>query len=191
MAAVLIGDREAFAKLYQRHGPAVHRLCQRLIPDPQRAEDAFTDAFLNALRKAHTWTPKRPVRPWLLRIARNRCLNLRRDEQRRRTLSLDASAGKDPGASSGEGAALGARLSGNETPPPERVARQESLVQLREAMAQLPDSQREVIEMRMFDGLSCAEIGQVLDCKVGTVWSRIHNAMESLRVSMEKEEKSS
>lgn len=191
MAAVVIGDREAFAKLYQRHGPAVHRLCRRLIPDPQRAEDAFTDVFLNALRKAHTWTPERPVRPWLLRIARNRCLNLRRDEQRRRTLSLDVSSGKGLGGSSGEGAALGARLSGNETPPPERVVRQESLVQLREALERLSEAHREVIEMRMFDGLACAEIAQVLDCKVGTVWSRIHSAMESLRAAMEAGEKSS
>ena len=42
-----------------------------------------------------------------------------------------------------------------------------------------------------FDGLPCGEIAQVLDCKVGTVWSRIHNAMESLRAAMEAGEKSS
>ncbi len=180
MLAVQGGDREAFATLYERHKGPVYGICRSLIPDRARAEDAFTDAFLNVLKKAHTFKPGRPVAPWLYRIARNRCLNLRREEGRRKTLSLDRPAG----AAAESGESLGAVVPGADSSPDHKAARRETSARVRAAVDELPDAMREVILLRMFQGLSCKEIAAVVGCPVGTVWSRLHNAMDKLRVDL-------
>jgi RNA polymerase sigma factor (sigma-70 family) len=106
-------------------------------------------------------------RPWLLRIVRNEALNRRRSAGRRAGLALKVAS--DP-------------VSGDAAPSPETVVvRGDDRRQLLEAVEQLPEGLREVIEHRYFLGLSEAETARALGIAVGTVKSRSARAIARLR----------
>ncbi len=73
----------AFLELVRRHGPLVWAACQRLLPDPADAEDAFQAAFLVLVRRAHRLAHRDAVGPWLYRVAVWTARNVRRKNARR------------------------------------------------------------------------------------------------------------
>ena len=83
------GDHEAFGALVERHHRAVVQFVYRYLGDVGRddAEDVAQDVFLGAFRAAPAFRPRAKVQTWLLRIARNTCLNYRRSQRLRRTTS--------------------------------------------------------------------------------------------------------
>ena len=72
------GDREAFGRLVDLHKRAVYGLCLRLLRHPEEARDAAQEAFARAFAGLSIYDPSQPFAPWLLRIARNHCLDLAR-----------------------------------------------------------------------------------------------------------------
>src|SRR5688500_12610293 len=72
------GSRDAFAQLVDRHKRAVHGLCARLLGDREEARDAAQEAFVRAYSSLARYDAAQPFAPWVLRIARNHCLDLLR-----------------------------------------------------------------------------------------------------------------
>ncbi len=83
------GDREAFALLYHRYKPDVWNLAYLTLRDIHEAEDSLQETFVKALRALSSSGEIASVRPWLLTICRNVCLDRLRAEQRRPSVSLD------------------------------------------------------------------------------------------------------
>jgi RNA polymerase sigma-70 factor, ECF subfamily len=70
------------AEHYREFGPIVFRYCVAMLKDREAARDATQDVFLKLVRNVSRFEDRAAVIPWLLRVARNHCLNLRRDSQR-------------------------------------------------------------------------------------------------------------
>jgi RNA polymerase sigma-70 factor, ECF subfamily len=158
------GDMHAFDRLYERYEVRLFAYLRALLGDRRDAEEIFHDAFLNALRSANATFDDAGFRPWLYRIARNLALNKKRAEGRRER--LHEAAGQSPAASSpGADAQL-------ETCELEAA--------LDAAVERLPPVLGELYHLRN-SGLSYEQIASVVDAPLGTVKSRMHQMVHTLR----------
>jgi RNA polymerase sigma-70 factor (ECF subfamily) len=138
--------------------------CLGYLDRRDEAEDVVQEVFYRVLKST---TVPDDFRAWIYKICRNRCLDTLRSRRRRR----------DDGTLP-TGSHLDARLTGNLT----RLVRGERWQRLRQLVEALPAAQREVLHLRYAEGLSRAEIGQVLDLDEKRVKSRLYHAMEKLRL---------
>ncbi len=172
MQAIHCGNVDALGALYDRHRRAALSVALRILEDPCVAEDAVHDAFLAAWRRSETFDQARgSVRGWLLAIVRNAAIDRRRG--RFVHTELDASLARGdvhPDAGTDETfASVTARMEA------ERV---------REALHDLPDEQREAIELAYFGGLTHQEIAQRTGAALGTVKGRLRLGLHKLRASL-------
>ncbi len=166
------GDTDARAWVVSEFGPRVYRTCLAILKDETDARDATQETLLKALRKLDTVREDGRFDAWLLQIARNTCYNeFRRRRTHARPVDDDILAARpDPRPS---------------LTPGEQIDRQRlgSLVRL--ALAQLPESYREVLELYHFQHLKYREIADVLELPIGTVMNRIFRARKKMRLALE------
>jgi RNA polymerase sigma-70 factor (ECF subfamily) len=158
-------DEAAFAGLVRQHARAVFGVVFRRVGDRVMAEDLSQETFLRAWRARDSFRGEpEAIRGWLCAIASNvardhvRALRRRPREEEAAFIDIPSS-GEDPAA---------------------YAEAADSLVRLREALAELPSNQREMFLLRERDGLSYKEIAGVLDCPIGTVMSGLARAREHL-----------
>jgi RNA polymerase sigma-70 factor (ECF subfamily) len=160
------GDTDALRLLYERYGRIVFGMTYRLLGDRQAAEECTQDVFVSVWRTARTYEPARArVSTWLFTIARNRAIDATR---RRAARPVDPHEDVWTTELSPDAADL--------------VAAADEAGRLAEAMAELPDAQREAVSLAYFDGLSHTEIAGRLGIPVGTVKGRMRLALDRLRV---------
>ncbi len=166
VALVARSDESALAELYDRVGRTAYGLAYRVVRDERLAEDAVQEAFLVLWRTAGSFRAERAkATTWILTLVHRRAVDLVRREQRRRTEPLDEAVTSDPATASAEEAAwLGF----------ERA-------RVQEALRQLPDTQREAIELAYYGGFSQAELAKRLGLPLGTVKSRMFAGLARLR----------
>lgn len=159
------GDEHALVELYRRFGGLVYSVAYRVVRDHALAEEVMQDAFLNCWNKADSYRPAAgQVAPWLARIARNRAIDIIRGRQHQARLREQAPLVPLKTMSSNDHSdaiAIGQALS--------------------EAVSELPEAQRTVVELAYFGGLTQAEIAARLDQPLGTVKSRTRTALQHLR----------
>jgi RNA polymerase sigma-70 factor, ECF subfamily len=174
VSAVVGGERNAFAGLVEAHHRAAFALCHRMLRDRDQAADAAQEAFVRAYASLGSFDPAQPFAPWLLRIARNHCLDLlRRRMPAERLFELDAAQqeGQRPHELPDE-QAIG---------PAERMEKAELSRTLETAVATLPEKYRTVIELFHQQHLSYQEISKTMDVPLGTVMTWLHRARAQLR----------
>src|SRR5207253_9827098 len=88
------GDKAAFARLVEKHKHSVHGLCFRLLGGGEEARDAAQEAFVRSYTGIRDFDPRQPFAAWVLRIARNHCIDLLR--RRRPTLALEGRSDEGP-----------------------------------------------------------------------------------------------
>lgn len=153
-------DRHAQHALYDRHAPRLHRLALRMMGNPQDADDVIQDTFVQAFLHINRFRGGSSVATWLHRITVNEVLQrLRR--QRRSEEKLHA---------------LPAR---SDVPDP--ADRTDLRLDLDAALARLDPNERALLLLRGQQGLSYAEIADVLSLAPGTVASRLNRARARLR----------
>jgi RNA polymerase sigma-70 factor (ECF subfamily) len=161
------GDVDAFTILVRRYEATALRIAA-LICGSANAPDAVQEAFVRAYRSLDRYDPTREFRPWFLRILTNVAKNSVRTERRRLDVALRvpvADAIEDHHAVEGE---------------------QERAAVLR-ALLELPERDRVILACRWFEEMSEREIADALDCKPGTVKSRLSRAMDRLRAQLSTE----
>ncbi len=180
LSRVAAGEVDAFASLVQTHEERLLRLCERLLGDPEEARDAAQEVFLKAYRKAGEVRPQGQVYTWLYRIAVNHCLNKLRRRKLVRFLRWEDPGDRDdvpafdpPDGAAGPAAALEAR------------SRWQAA---RRAIEKLPESQRTVLVLIRFEGLSYKQTAEVLGITEGAVESRLVRAMRRLEAAQESED---
>jgi RNA polymerase sigma-70 factor (ECF subfamily) len=158
-------DEAALGVLYDRHGRLAFSLAYRIVGDPETAEEVVQEAFLTVWRRAETYRPERgAVRSWLLTVVRNRAI----DAVRGRAATTPTVPVDD------------LPLVALDSPEAEAIRAVEGRV-VREALAELPPEQREVVELAYFGGLSYPEVAERTGVPLGTVKSRMRLALERLR----------
>jgi RNA polymerase sigma-70 factor (ECF subfamily) len=164
------GDTEAFSLLVTRYRGRLIALAHRMLADKHgdtdEAEDVAQEAFVAAYDKRRSYRPDFPYRPWLYRIALNRCLDrLRVHSRRPRSESWDETLSEFVG----EPEPLTALLTS------EREAR------LEQAVSSLPPMYRAVFLLRTLDDLSYEEIAVAVGMPLGTVKTHLFRARALLR----------
>lgn len=160
VAAMARGDRDALAKLYERHAGVLLGLAMRIVRDRREAEDLLHNVLLEAWQSAADFDPKRGrVRTWLAIRMRSRALDLQKSARVARNAG---DAGLDVVADD------------SERPNPDHG-------RVRSALGELGPDQRRVVELAYFEGLSCSEIATRLSIPVGTVKSRLAAGLQRLR----------
>ena len=166
------GDLAAFNELVVEFQSLVFNLCLRMLGQPQAAEDAAQEAFINAWRSIGSFRGE-SFRAWLLRIAANLC----RDELRRR--------GRRSSASLDNALEAGMPDPPDDDPLPEDSALNAELRgTLQAALAELPEEQRIALTLCDVDGLDYSEIAVAMNTSLGTVKSRIARARLRMREAM-------
>lgn len=164
--AVLAGDRDAYRLLVERESRAVIGACLRVLGDPDEAQDAAQDAFVQAFRSLAGYRGDGTFGAWVGRIAR------------RIAVARAASAGRHVTADI-EMAAQGVRDDGAD--PLEHVMDVEQSARLRHAVDELPAEQRQVVSLRFFQDMPLERIAVETDVPLGTVKSRLHRGLARLR----------
>jgi RNA polymerase sigma-70 factor, ECF subfamily len=171
------GDKRAFGRLVDAHKRVVFGLCVRLLRDPEESKDAAQEAFVRAYAAIGTYDAAQPFAPWILRIARNHCLDLlRRRIPESQKLDLDAEP--EDGAPAREVADPAA------TRGDDALERRETAAILEQAVAALPPNYREVIQLFHVEHLSYKEIAAALDVPIGTVMTWLHRARSKLKAAL-------
>jgi RNA polymerase sigma-70 factor (ECF subfamily) len=173
-----------FDSLYQTHYSDVHRFVFHLLQDASLADELTQDAFVKAYEAWDSFRGEAPERVWLLRIARNACLDyLRSPRSRARgTASLERQIeGQEPGA-------VTATILGTEPPPSiEDAARQTEMTGcVQQFVLSLPESLRTPLLLHDVEGFTNAQIAQVLGCSLEAAKMRLHRARAKLRELMEE-----
>jgi RNA polymerase sigma-70 factor (ECF subfamily) len=179
MAAYQAGDPAAFRALVERHHGPVYRFCLRALRSPEAAADAAQEVFLRVVKNAATWEPKAKFTTWVYTIARNHCIDEARKGRFRKTESLNETANKD-----GEGDEKIERVA-SPGPVPEQIAHGKKLrIAIDQALATLPEEQREVFLLREVSGLAFKDIAEAVGVGENTVKSRMRYALTALKKAL-------
>ena len=151
-------DPSAFAELFGRYHALVFKVCMQMLQHRQDAEDVTQETFSRVARYIHRWDTDRPIEPWLVTIAGNRCRThlARRKGKQFQPLSVASEPSSD------------------QTDQLRKAQTLEEEVTL--AMSSLPENQRRVFELFHRDQLNYAEIAAEMRCPVGTVKTWVHRA---------------
>jgi RNA polymerase sigma-70 factor (ECF subfamily) len=164
--AVRRGDVAAFDGLVRRYLRRAYTVAYRLLEHREDAEDLVQEAFMTALEKIDTFQPGRPLGPWFFRILINRGQNLRAARARRATQPIPPDAAAET------------------TSPAHAAERAELRAWLDDALAQLPERQRLIVQFFEVDGFSGAEIAAMLEIAPATVRWNLHQARKKLRTAL-------
>nr|WP_281248122.1 sigma-70 family RNA polymerase sigma factor [Poseidonocella sedimentorum] len=159
-------DRAAFAELFRHFGPRVKGYLLRSGADGAMAEECMQEVMVTLWHKAHLFDPSRAsVATWIFTIARNKRIDVIRRQRRPEPEELDwgPEAGPDQA---------------------DILALQQDSARLGDALRQLPEKQRTLIEKAYFGDLSHSEIAAETGLPLGTIKSRIRLALEKLRHAM-------
>jgi len=169
-------DEDALGELYDRYHRLVYSIALNVVGRPEDAEEITLDVFTRIWEKAHTYhSEQAKVTTWLTRMTRNRSIDiLRREEIRPMKHSVSwADVSPEPIADSDK---------------TESAAHLTILKEhIREAIATLPDNQKEVLALAYFKGYSHSEIAGELDLPLGTAKARIRSGMQKLRALLQDE----
>ena len=165
------GEKRAFEEVIERWNHDVINLAYKMIGDREEAHDIAQQCFLKAYQGRERFAGEAKIGTWLYRITVNLCRDrIRANQVRRRFM---------------HGAMEQAR--GEMTPKrDESREQQETIRKVSDAVATLPESEREVVVLRHYHGLTCPEISDVLDTPYSTVKSRLNQALGRLRQRLEE-----
>jgi RNA polymerase sigma-70 factor (ECF subfamily) len=164
-------DASWFQRAVDRYEGPLVRYAARLVGDVQRGQDVVQDTFLRLCGKSPAELDGH-LAAWLFAVCRNRALDVRRKETRMRPLSkhrAEASLGRE----ADQAVAVEAR---------------ETVQQLEAILAQLPESQQEVIRLKFQDGMSYRQISEITDLTVSNVGYVIHRAIKRIREELSRRE---
>jgi len=167
------GEREALLILYDRFSPSLLAVAFRITSNRAEAEDILQDVFTRAWREAASFDRARgTAMAWLVTLTRNRSIDIVR-ARRRRSQHEDAEAEAPPAVEPS-------------STPELALVDAERAAAVRLALETLRDEQRKVLELAYFGGLSHSEIAERLQQPLGTVKTRIAQAVKRLREELAK-----
>ena len=157
-------EQSALAELYDRYGRPAYGLALRVLRDEALAEDAVQEAFLAIWNTARRFVPEKgKASTWILTLVHRRAVDVVRREQRRRADSLEHAPEAGGGAAD------------------EEVWLHLQRERVQAALRQLPDQQREALELAYYGGFTQSELAERLGQPVGTIKSRMFNGLARLR----------
>ena len=165
MARVARGDEPAYRMLTRRHLPVMLGLARRILGNAADAEDVAQEAMLRVWTHAPRWQPLALFRTWLTRVVVNLCLDRKRRAQ---WVALEAA-----------GEIIDPALGGTEKAEQDERGRL-----LAAAIAELPARQRTAIVLTYSEGMSNAEVAEILDTSVSAIETLLVRGKQNLRARL-------
>lgn len=159
------GDRQAFASVVKAFQQKIFGLCWQYLREDQSARDAAADIFCQAYAHFEQFDSRRSFAPWLLTIATNHLLQIKRREKRR--------------GPQGEWPQTDPSLDGMS--PEDELLKVTDSEQLEAALGRIPDRYRLVLHLRYYEDLSYEEIAEMMGAPVNTVGSLVLRAKGLMR----------
>jgi RNA polymerase sigma-70 factor (ECF subfamily) len=176
VAAFQAGDRSAFDTLFQRWDRKIQGAIYRIVGGAEDPRDLSQEVFLKAYRALGSFKQEARFSSWLYRIALNTCRDRLRRRRARPQVSLDeVDEAREFAAGFGGPTAF------------ELVEARDLARTVQEAMAGLPDEQREVIALKEYQGLTFVEIAEATGVPVSTVKTRLYRGLGRLRHQLEQQ----
>jgi len=176
MRLIVEARAEALGELYDRYSRLVFSLALNSVGDPATAEEVTQDVFLRVWQRAGQYRADRAkVSTWLTSITRHRAI----DQLRRR--------GSRPEQHSVAWAELSPGTEPSVNGPEQSAALAMERAQVRAAIAQLSEEQKQVLALAYFQGLTQSQIAETLDLPLGTVKTRIRLGMQKLREMLQED----
>jgi RNA polymerase sigma-70 factor (ECF subfamily) len=174
LARVAGGDEAALGELYDRCASTLFSVAYRVSGERADAEEIVLESFAQAWREAAKFRQERgSVIAWLTMICRSRALDLVRARRRRQRFADQAGFGSSEVR---EAPGMGQSNSADQ-----EIEQSERSRVVAQALGELPDPQRQALELAYFEGLSQSEIAERLGEPLGTVKTRVRAAMQKLR----------
>jgi len=174
MARLAEGDREALAPLMERHYHRLYRIALSYLRNPDDALDAVQETFVKAFQNANRWDGSVEAGPWLSRVAINQSIDRwRRNRRRQATFAPLAEGDHDTALADGA------------PDPDRRLFGRELRDRLAVALGRLPERQRAVVVLRLYEEMTLEEIADALGMRLGTVKSSLHRALGRLRTGLQ------
>jgi RNA polymerase sigma-70 factor (ECF subfamily) len=152
-------------------GGGAHALAIQILGNAEDAQDAVHDAFTTVLDKPAAYDARKgPLKPWFLRVVRNRCIDMLRRRRESSSMPVD-------------------ELATPTRTPEEALEASQLSSRVERALATLSAERREIVVLRDYLDLSYAEIAKVLDIAPGTVMSRLHRARLALKEALDNDAK--
>lgn len=179
LKAAQAGDQDAFETLWREFEPPLLRFVGRLIGAGQEAEDIVQETLMALYLHLDQIDPPEKLRPYVFRIARNRCYDLLRRDGRFEQIDMPD-----------DEAPVSVRVSfaGESSVPPDDAVHWLLLhLEVKEAMDRLPELQRQALTLYAEEEMSYAEIADIMGVTLGTIKSRIFHAKQTLRRLLRRE----
>ena len=159
------GSTEAFRQMMAIYHPLIWRMACALLDDPVTAEDACQEIWIDVWRGLPSFIAGHAFRPWLLSVAAHRCHKFLRQRYHAQSIFSETVIPDlvDPAT------------------PLSAIFQSETRQELYRAIKLLPREHQQVITLRYFADLDLAEIATVLNVPIGTIKSRLHRAIATLR----------
>jgi RNA polymerase sigma-70 factor, ECF subfamily len=167
----LAGQTECFVVLTNRHLPAVRRRIGSIVPNITDVDDLVQEVLLKVWRHLSTFRSESAFRTWITRVATNEALQSWRRQRSRPTCQAFGDSGT---------------FSSPDESPLQALTRAETTQIVRNAVIELPDKYRQVLNLREFEQLSLGEIAEFLHSSIPAVKSRLFRARRMLQTALER-----
>ena len=169
------GDEAAFAVLLHRYKERIFRFIYSKIRDKKLSEDIFQDAFIKIIKtiKSGSYNEEGKFLPWAMRISHNLVIDYFRKTSRVKFVSESSSVREDFN--------IFHLISSEEQSIEEKITTSEILNQMVELVDYLPESQKRILKMRIFQEYSFKEIANIEDVSINTALGRMRYALINLR----------
>ena len=166
ISGILSGDQNSLAQLYDRHIRLLWSLVLRIVKTKDEAEEVIQDLFIRVWQRASSFDPKRgEVKVWLCQMARSMAIDRLRANLSRSTRELT----------------YGTEQEAEKMSQPSTIELEIDWSKVSQAVQNLPPEERVLIELAYFEGLSQSQIAEKIGLPLGTVKTRIRQAMLKLK----------
>ena len=162
-------DYTAFRTFYELYKDLTYNVCYRILNNKDDAEDATQDVFIKVFKSIQKFRGDAKLSTWLYQIAVNISLNYARRKKIIAFLSLDFLLGKEEYF-----------VDTSSVSPHDELEKNESEMQVQQAINTLPARQRTAVILQRYEGLSYKEIAEIMKTSLSAVESLLHHAKENL-----------
>lgn len=172
VASAVKGNQAAFQQLLEKYQKPLYFHVIRMVKDPEQVEDLIQEAFVKAFENLQSYNTNYAFSTWLYRITTNHTIDYLR-KKKLKTMSIHEPVKTKDGD-------MNMQLEDKEAATDRSIIRKQRQDIIRQAISELPEKYRQVIEMRHLEELSYQEISDELDLPLGTVKAHIFRAREML-----------
>ncbi len=167
------GSQQAYSELVKMFGSSLLGYFYRNTGKISDAEDLVQDVFMRVVKSLNRYDEREKFHLWLFRIAHNLLI----DYWRKHKIKLESEIGDELGV-------FGRNIANDDIDPVTALSNKETYDKLQKALDELPASQKEVLLLRYFSGLSFEEISEISGTPIGTSLARAHRGLERLKTML-------